>query len=93
MGWLKLAGLALQLALWLISWVQRQKAISEGEANVLRDIVEKSNELIERSSRARDSVSSDPASSVLDEFNRDEKSPGGSVSPPDDMQDDVSRKV
>lgn len=79
MVWVKLIGLALQLALWLLSWAERQQAIKEGEANVLRDLLEKSNELIDSSQRARDRVTADHAGNVLDEFNRDvDEGAGGS---------------
>jgi hypothetical protein len=71
MVWVKLLGLALQLALWLLSWVERQKAIAEGEANAIKILLEKSNELIDSSQRARDSIVASDADNVLDEFNRD----------------------
>jgi hypothetical protein len=84
--WVKLIGLALQLTLWLLSWAERQQAIKEGEANVLRDLLEKSNELIDSSQRARDSITADHAGNVLDEFNRDvEEGGGGSTGPKDPL--------
>lgn len=68
--WLKLVGLALQLAIWFISWAERRKAVSEGEANAIRISVEKADDLVTIVQRARDSVTNDKPS-VLDEFDRD----------------------
>lgn len=84
MPWLKLFYLALQVAMWFLSWAEKQKAIAEGEANAVKVLLEKSNELIHSAQRARDSVSSDPAGDVLDEFNRD--APAGE---PADKKDSV----
>lgn len=71
MPWIRLFFLAVQLALWFLNRLERQKALSEGKALAVKTLLEKSNELVELADRARSSVGELPPPDVLDEFDRE----------------------
>lgn len=66
--WIKIFWLALQLALWAMKHLERQQAISEGEANAARAMLDGSNAIISNANKLR----SEPLPVQLDDpFNRD----------------------
>lgn len=78
MAWFTLLSHLISLALKVINHLERQRAIKEGEARALKDLLETSNVLVQRANRARDDVRDDPDSVVRDDFNRDKGSTGAS---------------
>lgn len=69
--WLAVLSLALKLALWVLEYLERRQAITEGEKKALDAFKRKSDEIIRSAFDGRASVDHTPDAVLRDEYNLD----------------------
>lgn len=71
MSWLKALLAVYKIAQWIVRFLERQRWISEGRAQVYRESLEKAHELAKRARDAESNLSHDSDSVQNDPNNRD----------------------
>ena len=72
--WASLLSLALKVALWILQYLERHKALKEGEFNAIKAFKEQADAIVRGARVARDSVDHSPDAIMRDEWNLDANS-------------------